>query len=404
MVLLQRQAMHGRSSGASAMNLTEEVDSSRLQAPHFPRPVSFMSLAGETRPTTRTKPRQGEADEVGMRMFAENERSTRKTIGGTAPLTEKGYKSVAVLHSQKEMEAYIRRVIADRDLHILDEGGLKGMLPYYSGLKATQSLKALSTEITTHSKKKVSAWLLTQDDWKRKQKEMMRKQKQQEKEQQQEELQRKAEEPPAEEASIQALGRVHEPPVEATTQQKVKAQRGMLMDEPLVEAARKQRVKGQRGLLAQVDPGTGLDHWMNSIMSVFDQSLSVMKAKDDHRELLPHSHEKADSRPRGSLVQTRPSKVQSRSHSGSSSTSSWVASLFGLFHGQALYWLGARVTLIACAGSLLFGLFLRDESSHQARAAALETEESFTYSTYPLPTSSLGKDRTLTDLRPQQTR
>jgi hypothetical protein len=182
MVLLQRQAMHGRSSGASAMNLTEEVDSSRLQAAHFPPPVSLMTLAGETRPTTRRKLRQQKADEVGLRIFEENERSTRtKTIGNAAPLTEKGYKSVASLHSQKEMEAFIRRVIADRNLHILDEGGLKGMLPYYSGLKAIQNLKALSTEIEKHSKKKVRAWLLTQDAWEIKQKETTRKQKQQEK-------------------------------------------------------------------------------------------------------------------------------------------------------------------------------------------------------------------------------
>jgi len=74
----------------------------------------------------------------------------------------------------------------------------------------------------------------------------------------------------------------------------------------------------------------------------------------------------------GSLVQK---VVKTRARSESSSSSSWIAGVFGLVHSQAVYWLGARATLVVCAGSLLFGLFLFDESAHHAREARLEPEQ-----------------------------
>lgn len=81
--------------------------------------------------------------------------------GNTAPLNNAGYRSVAKLKNPDEMEIFVKRIISHRGLHVLDEGSLKGMVPYYCGKKATQSFKALSEEINKaqHSKKK--RWLIS---------------------------------------------------------------------------------------------------------------------------------------------------------------------------------------------------------------------------------------------------
>merc|ERR1719408_433877 len=66
-----------------------------------------------------------------------------------------------------------------------------------------------------------------------------------------------------------------------------------------------------------------------------------------------------------SFVQTEASAVDVKPHSRQHSTDSlaqtkastanpgWIFSLFSFLQSQAVYWLGARVTLVACAGSLL---------------------------------------------------
>lgn len=88
----------------------------------------------------------------------------RAGAGEVAPLTEKGYKQVAQLHSLRETEAFIRRVIAKEDLKIIDEGGLKGIVPYYSGHKSKQSLRDLTSELEYSSHKKNDGWLRKCDD------------------------------------------------------------------------------------------------------------------------------------------------------------------------------------------------------------------------------------------------
>merc|ERR1719359_1488399 len=93
-------------------------------------------------------------------MIESKEQGIGKSMSGkTAPLNERGYKGVAKLRSQKQMEIYVRRLVASQGLYVVDDGALKGMVPYYSGAKATQSFKALTTEIEKAEKKKKHSWV-----------------------------------------------------------------------------------------------------------------------------------------------------------------------------------------------------------------------------------------------------
>mmetsp|Transcript_156201 Transcript_156201/g.277110 ORF Transcript_156201/g.277110 Transcript_156201/m.277110 type:complete len:689 (+) Transcript_156201:62-2128(+) len=70
------------------------------------------------------------------------------SLGMTASFDEDGYKSVAALKDEKQMEMYIRRVITDLlGGFVREEGDLKGLVPYYAGTKSTQSFTALVKEV-----------------------------------------------------------------------------------------------------------------------------------------------------------------------------------------------------------------------------------------------------------------
>mmetsp|Transcript_145505 Transcript_145505/g.253906 ORF Transcript_145505/g.253906 Transcript_145505/m.253906 type:complete len:290 (+) Transcript_145505:103-972(+) len=75
------------------------------------------------------------------------------------PLSEQGYSFLSRLKDDREMQGFVRRVIDDLGLEIVDEGGLMGMVPYYSGKKAKQSFAALEAELAKESKKR-KAWAL----------------------------------------------------------------------------------------------------------------------------------------------------------------------------------------------------------------------------------------------------
>jgi hypothetical protein len=66
-----------------------------------------------------------------------------------APLSEEGYYALASSRSNRKMERFIERVAIDLDLQLTDVGGLKGVVPYYSGQKDTQSFDALQRELLT---------------------------------------------------------------------------------------------------------------------------------------------------------------------------------------------------------------------------------------------------------------
>jgi len=67
--------------------------------------------------------------------------------GHRAAMDERGYKAVADLKDSAEMEAYIRRACQFMGFIVKEDGALKGIVPYYSGEKATQSFENLLLEL-----------------------------------------------------------------------------------------------------------------------------------------------------------------------------------------------------------------------------------------------------------------
>ena len=68
------------------------------------------------------------------------------------PLSEEGYKRIAKLKDDKEMSLFVKRVADDLGYEISDVvGSLSGVIPYYSGKKATQSFMALKEEFNRTS-------------------------------------------------------------------------------------------------------------------------------------------------------------------------------------------------------------------------------------------------------------
>jgi hypothetical protein len=70
----------------------------------------------------------------------------------TAPLTEEGYKMIAKLKNDEEMSLFVKRVADELGYEISDVGSLSGVVPYYSGKKATQSFMALREEFSRTAK------------------------------------------------------------------------------------------------------------------------------------------------------------------------------------------------------------------------------------------------------------
>jgi hypothetical protein len=82
-------------------------------------------------------------------------------IGKTALLNEKGYLSVAQAYSEAEMRDYVERVIKTLNMHVADETGLQGFLPYFDCEKDVKTLKQLRKELKEEASKGSQSWLST---------------------------------------------------------------------------------------------------------------------------------------------------------------------------------------------------------------------------------------------------
>merc|ERR1712232_1395968 len=67
--------------------------------------------------------------------------------GATATLDEAGYEDVVSMKQNGPMEAFIRRVLQAHGATVEKEDSLRGMVPYYSGEKASQSFEQLVAEL-----------------------------------------------------------------------------------------------------------------------------------------------------------------------------------------------------------------------------------------------------------------
>lgn len=62
-------------------------------------------------------------------------------------LAQSGYEAVARLHDTEAMLIFVRRVVQQEGFVVLDDGRLRGMIPFYDGGCATQSYDALVKEL-----------------------------------------------------------------------------------------------------------------------------------------------------------------------------------------------------------------------------------------------------------------
>mmetsp|Transcript_51935 Transcript_51935/g.123640 ORF Transcript_51935/g.123640 Transcript_51935/m.123640 type:complete len:304 (-) Transcript_51935:303-1214(-) len=67
--------------------------------------------------------------------------------GSSATLDEAGYQAVATARNTQEMKVFIRHVVESMHGEVINEGGLSGFAPYYSGERATQSFARLTQEL-----------------------------------------------------------------------------------------------------------------------------------------------------------------------------------------------------------------------------------------------------------------
>mmetsp|Transcript_24632 Transcript_24632/g.45450 ORF Transcript_24632/g.45450 Transcript_24632/m.45450 type:complete len:498 (+) Transcript_24632:52-1545(+) len=82
--------------------------------------------------------------------------------GSTAELTEGGYRQLLALkkNQNQEMEVFIRRVAKNMSMEIVDDARLHGVVPFYSGVKAKQSLSKLQIEIVNSKGSPCEAWVV----------------------------------------------------------------------------------------------------------------------------------------------------------------------------------------------------------------------------------------------------
>jgi len=310
--------------------------------------------------------------------------------GASASLDEKGYKAVAKLKNQKQMMTFIKRIIDDRGLYLVDEGALTGIVPYYSGAKATQTFTALNDEIDKSLKKKKKCWVCDKKPKKEKKEVVSEKPKTLDEEAQGTPGALSALKPfkPRKKATMKELrDALPDPtttpePAEDPAQREA-AERAFKEESGEPPQLQIHGIESESGEPPQLDMKLELE---SGEPPQLDSELPVDSSQPASDTLVsepePSQQEsKAGEASRPSfgghvgLLDAKRRVVQTKSHATSSTMSGWIAGAIGIAGRQALYWFGARVTLVACVGSLLFGLFLHKESAEVVRAANAESPQ-----------------------------
>jgi len=68
-------------------------------------------------------------------------------LGKNAPLNQRGYLAVAALRKNSQMDMFIRRTAKSLGLQVANFGALQGVVPFYSGVRGTQSFAKLRAEL-----------------------------------------------------------------------------------------------------------------------------------------------------------------------------------------------------------------------------------------------------------------
>jgi len=118
--------------------------------------------AAQMAETTRTVHNSTILDQAAIKMIQEQQAAEMKleeealqtyykhklnTAGETAALDEEGYKAIAYLKSNEQMKAFIHRTIDMMQMEVVNEGGLSGITPFYSGEQDAQNFETLQLEL-----------------------------------------------------------------------------------------------------------------------------------------------------------------------------------------------------------------------------------------------------------------
>jgi len=80
-------------------------------------------------------------------------------LGATADIDEGGYEAVAKLKDDEEMRTFILRVIESYDCRLMSDGGLMGIVPWFSGTTAVQTLAKLEESLLFAVLAEGEAWI-----------------------------------------------------------------------------------------------------------------------------------------------------------------------------------------------------------------------------------------------------
>lgn len=134
--LLQAQALVKRPSDATHNLMYSQVRQRQLAMFHANRKKSVSLLAHKDGSTENFAEELKNVDGL-----------TGAAVGQVASLSEAGYQAVVAAKSRAAMEAFVYRVLAQEKLVITKQGDLPGVLPYYDGECAEQSLSNLRAEL-----------------------------------------------------------------------------------------------------------------------------------------------------------------------------------------------------------------------------------------------------------------
>jgi len=111
---------------------------------------SYLSLAqtGQNSAKNRDTPLTQDADEGFTESFLSNWDSSEMP-SLSASLDESGYKQIAALKNDDEMKVFIRRVARSCNMKVIDEGGLNGVVSWFSGVEDTSSFEELKVALFT---------------------------------------------------------------------------------------------------------------------------------------------------------------------------------------------------------------------------------------------------------------
>jgi hypothetical protein len=84
---------------------------------------------------------------------------TRRGVGNTAPLNEMGYQMVAKVKDDSEMRHFILRAISKFDCGVNEEGGLMGLVPWFSGTTSVQSWEQLEDALLFELLSRGAHWI-----------------------------------------------------------------------------------------------------------------------------------------------------------------------------------------------------------------------------------------------------